>query len=74
MIVTEDYKKEIKQALTYFIGRPIHFKDQAFYDSTDNAGFIFYGLYVKETDEGVLLWDNEDRYVTLQYALENQVK
>ena len=74
MKTIEDNKKEIKNALTHFIGKLIHFKDKNFDENIDNAGSIFRGTHVTDNDEGVLLWDNEYRYVTLQYALENSIK
>lgn len=74
MKTIEDNKKEIKNALTHFIGKLIHFKDKNFDENIDNAGSIFRGTHVTDNDEGILLWDNEYRYVTLQYALENSIK
>ncbi len=74
MKTREDNRKEIKNALTCFIGKLIHFKDENFDENIDNAGSIFRGTHVTDNDEGILLWDNEYRYVTLQYALENSIK
>lgn len=64
------YDEDDYDELCEYIGEKILFT----YDPNCRLGrknFVFKGTHVEIDDEGLLLWDDNENYVTLEYAREN---
>lgn len=59
------------EELERYIGKPILF---TYGETDDREDFVFVGEYVDVDYEGVLLWDSNHCYVTLEYAEKHLIK